>query len=111
MGWIALTLLVTAVALASPATGFEISTSIGQVSPTACAQHRDGVRYAIRKINELNGGKGFKIGYAQADFVRFEDDTEIVDDTAFTGSAYDTEHQRVLQSLVDTKPSTLLVGT
>ena len=44
---------------------FDISTGVGQVTPTACSQHRDGVRFAIRKINELNSGKGFKIGYLQ----------------------------------------------
>lgn len=90
---------------------FEISLPVGQVTPTGCAQHRDGVRFAIRKINELNGGKGFAIGFDQTDYVKFTDNTQVVDDTVFTGDDYDTEHQRVLDVLASDAQKHLVVGT
>ena len=87
----------------SSADAFEVTASIGQVTPSgSCAQHRNGVQFAVRKINELNGGKGFLIGYGQSDYVKFKDDTDTVDSDAFTGSAYEVEHRRVLQTMVGT---------
>ena len=42
-----------------------VDASTGAEAGNHCDKHRHGAELAVKLINELNGGKGFKVGYGK----------------------------------------------
>ena len=45
--------------------------SLGQVTHESCSNHRNGPALAVAKINALNDGRGFALGFDQGTYVSF----------------------------------------
>ena len=49
-----------------------VDASTGAEAGNHCDKHRHGAELAVKLINELNGGKGFKVGYGKTHYIKFE---------------------------------------
>lgn len=78
-----------------------------QITPAHCADHRDGVRTSVQKINNTTG---FNVGYGNKTTVHFRLVSLIAGRSA-TDAGYGSIHQELLESALATYSVTYVVGT
>ena len=78
-----------------------VHVSLGQVTHESCANHRNGPALAVAKINELNGGRGFALGFDRGSFVKFSLSSRTVPESVVVSSPeYVVRHQALIQELL-----------
>ena len=79
----------------------DVELTMVQVTPSQCADGRDGPVTAVRKINADNGGRGFGVGYNQSRYVRFRL-VSVVAGVLIGGTddAYAQKHRASLRALL-----------
>ena len=86
--------------------------SLGQVTSAGCSNHRNGPKLAVDKINQLNNGKGFAIGFDNSAFVSFNLTSYVISSTITTSSAeYVVEHQRLINKLLVDHRVDMFIGS
>ena len=63
----------------------------GSDASDACDKHWHGARLAVEKINALNGGKGFAVGYGSTHYVQFDHVVRRIDKTSVSSTGATTE--------------------
>lgn len=102
-----LLLLAVAAALVDVATAVFVDVngvtriSLGQVTHESCSNHRNGPALAVAKINALNDGRGFALGFDQGTYVSFNlTSLTISPDIVVSSPEYVVQHQLYIQQLV-----------
>lgn len=94
------------------AVGNSSTITIVQVTPSSCANHRDGAVIRVEKMNAENGGKGLAIGFNSDHYVNFRLVSAVAgNERNLTEDAYREQHASILGSLVSTLGAPYIIGT
>ena len=76
----------------------------------ACRFHRDGASLAVELINNLNGGRGFRVGFERRHFVKFYHRSALVRNAGSLGvDGYNAAHGQLAATVA--AGSEVLIGS